>query len=308
MSKGRVVSTGENLRAAGLVCLVTALFAVSDTVMKHLFQTVPVGQVMGLRGILICLLLLAVLVLRRRRFVWAHAASPVSLARAILEVAISLSFFMSLLLMPLADATVLLFAAPIIMTVMATLFLGEQVGVRRWSAVLVGFLGVLLVAGPTNRTLGVEAVFPLLAATLVAIRDVITRYVPLEHDSTTVALTTAIAVSLAGCLSLPLGWTGLIAPWVWPGLADLVKIAVGAVLIATAYIAVVAAYRLGEMSFLAPFRYSSIPLVVLLSWTVFGDRPTPSMLVGAAIITFSGIFIFTRERQLARRAQAAGPG
>lgn len=308
MSPARIVSAGDNLRAAGLVCLVTALFAVSDTVMKHLFQTVPVGQVMGLRGILICLLLLAALVLRRRRFVWAHALSPVSLARAILEVAISLSFFMSLLLMPLADATVLLFAAPIIMTVMATLFLGEKVGVRRWSAVLAGFLGVLLVAGPTNRTLGVEALLPLLAATLVAIRDVITRYVPLDHDSTTVALTTAIAVSLAGWLSLPLGWTGLIAPWVWPSLADLAKMAIGAVLIATAYIAVVAAYRLGELSFLAPFRYSSIPLVILLSWSVFGDRPTPSMLVGAAIITVSGIFIFTRERQLARRARLAGPG
>ncbi|MEZ5859786.1 MAG: hypothetical protein R3D28_12570 [Geminicoccaceae bacterium] len=83
--QGPRLSTGENLGAAGLVCLVTALFAVSDTVMKHLFQTVPVGQVMGLRGILICLLLLAVLVLRRRRFVWAHAASPVSLARAVLR-------------------------------------------------------------------------------------------------------------------------------------------------------------------------------------------------------------------------------
>ncbi len=308
MSPARIVSTSDNLRAAGLVCFVTALFALSDTVMKHLFQTVPVGQVMGLRGVLICLLLFAVLVVRRRRFVRAHALSLVSLARAGLEVAISLSFFMSLLMMPLADATVLLFAAPIIMTVMATLFLGEKVGVRRWSAVLVGFLGVLLVAGPTNRALGVESLLPLLSATLVAIRDVITRYVPIDHDSTTVALTTAVAVSLAGCLSLPLAWSGLVAPWVWPDPVDAAKIVVGAVLIATAYIAVVAAYRLGEMSFLAPFRYSSIPLVLLLSWSVFGDRPTPSMLVGAAIITASGIFIFTRERQLARRARLAGQG
>ena len=308
MSRVRAVSTSDNLRAAGLVCLVTALFAFSDTIMKHLFETVPVGQVMGLRGVLICLLLLAALVIRRRRFVPAHAFSPVSLARAVIEIGLSLSFFVSLRIMPLADATVLLFAAPIIMTVMATLFLGEKVGARRWSAVLAGFLGVLLVAGPTNRALGVEALLPLFAATLVAVRDVITRYVPPEHDSTTVALATAIAVSVAGCLSLPLGWTGLVEPWVWPSLMDTVQIALGAMMIAAAYTAIVGAYRLGETSFLAPFRYSSIPLIVLLSWSVFGDRPTSSMLIGALVISLSGIFIFTRERQLARRARLAGPG
>ncbi len=306
MSPARIVAMRDNLRAAGLVCLVTALFAVSDTILKHLFERVPVGQVMGLRGVLICVLLLLALLIRRRRFVPEHAFSPVSLARAAIEIALSLSFFLSLRIMPLADATVLLFAAPIIMTLMATLFLGEKVGAPRWIAVLTGFLGVLLVAGPTNRALGTEALLPLLAATLVAIRDVITRYVPAEHDSTTVALTTAIAVSIAGCLSLPLGWTGLIEPWVAPGPADMAQIALSATLIAAAYTAVVAAYRLGETSFLAPFRYSSIPLVVLLSWSVFGDRPTLSMLVGTVVISLSGMFIFTRERQQARRTRLAG--
>lgn len=306
MSAPRTVPAADNLRAAGLVTLTMALFAVSDALMKQLFLSVPVGQVIGLRGVLICLLLTGALHLRRRRFVAAHALSRASLGRALLEIAVSFSFFTSIRLMPLADATVLLFTAPLVMTVAAVLFLGERVGIRRWSAVLAGFAGVLMVAGPGNPTPSVTALLPLLAACLVAGRDLLTRYVPADHDSTTVALTTGMAVGLAGCLSLPLGWLGLASPWVWPSLADWAFIVAGALLIGTAYTTIVMGYRLGEASFLAPFRYSAIPLTIALSWGVFGDAPNAAMLGGAAVICGSGIYIFTRERQLARRARLAG--
>jgi drug/metabolite transporter (DMT)-like permease len=282
-----------------------SLFAISDTLVKTLFDRLPVGQVIALRGLLITSLLTVFLVVRHRRLVLGHLLERVALARAVIEVAVAFAFFKSLALMPLADATVILFASPIIMTLAAALFLGERVGPRRWAAVLVGFAGVVLVAGPGNQTIGWAALLPLTAAVLVTVRDLITRFVPKSHDSTTVALTTAIAVSIGGWLSLPAGAIGFAGIWLRPTAAEWLVIAASAVLIGTAYNTVVIGYRLGEASFLAPFRYTSIPLAILLSWTVFGDIPSPAMLTGALIIAGSGIFIFARERQLARRAELA---
>ncbi len=299
------VSAADNLRAAGLIALTMSLFAISDTLVKTLFDRLPVGEVIALRGLLIAILLLAFLHFRRRRVVLGQLLDRIAVMRGLIEVAVAFAFFKSLALMPLADATVLLFAAPIIMTVAASLLLGEQVGPRRWTAVLVGFSGVVLVAGPGNASIGWAALLPLTAAFLVAARDLITRWVPTTHDSTTVALTTALAVTIGGWLSLPLGTAGLASAWVWPTMAEWLVIGSSSLLIGTAYNTVVIGYRLGEASFLAPFRYTSVPLAILLSWTVFGDVPSLLMLTGALIVTGSGIFIFARERQLAKRAQLA---
>jgi drug/metabolite transporter (DMT)-like permease len=299
------VPAADNLRAAGLIALTMSLFAVSDTLVKTLFDRLPVGEVVALRGVMITCLLAGFLLARHRRLVIRHLLERIALARALIEVFVAFAFFKSLALMPLADATVILFGSPIIMTVAAALFLGEKVGPRRWTAVLIGFLGVVLVAGPGNQTIGWAAILPLSAAVLVAVRDLITRFVPKTHDSTTVAMTTAIAVSLGGWLSLPLGSIGVAGPWLWPTMGEWLVIALSAVLIGIAYNTVVIGYRLGEASFLAPFRYTSIPLAILLSWSVFGDVPSLAMLTGALIISVSGIFIFARERQLARRAQLA---
>jgi drug/metabolite transporter (DMT)-like permease len=302
------VSAADNLRAAGLIALTMSLFAISDTLVKTLFDRLPVGEVIALRGLLITILLLAFLHFRRRRPVLGQLLDRIAVLRGLIEVAVAFAFFKSLELMPLADATVLLFAAPIIMTVAASLLLGETVGPRRWTAVLVGFGGVVLVAGPGNTTIGWAALLPLTAAFLVAGRDLITRWVPTTHDSTTVALTTALAVTIGGWLTLPLGTSGIAGAWVWPTTAEWLVIGSSSLLIGTAYNTVVIGYRLGEASFLAPFRYTSIPLAIALSWTVFGDVPSPLMLTGAVIVTGSGIFIFTRERQLAKRAQLADGG
>lgn len=308
MTPGPPASAADNLKAAGLVSLTMSLFAISDTLVKSLFERLAVGQVLGLRGLFITCLLLAFLLVRHRRLVLGQLLDRIALARAGLEIAVAYAFFKSLQLMPLADATVLLFAAPIIMTVAATLFLGEKVGPRRWTAVLVGFAGVVLVAGPGNATIGLAALLPLTAAFLVAGRDLITRFIPPGHDSTTVALTTAVGVTLGGWLSLPAGALGIATPWLLPSAGEWAIILLSAAIIGTAYNTIVIGYRLGETSFLAPFRYTAIPLAILLSWTVFGDVPSPVMLLGALIITGSGLFIFARERQLAKQAQLAGGG
>jgi drug/metabolite transporter (DMT)-like permease len=298
-------SSSDNMRAAALMSFTMALFATNDMLVKLLLGSLPPGQIMALRNLLVVGILTGFLVLRHRRVVLAHIFDRIALARGVIEVAITFSFFISLQLMPLADAAVLTFAAPIIMTAGVAIMGTEKVGPRRWAAVIAGFCGVVLVAGPSSATLGPAALLPLFTACLVAARDLITRLVPKTHDSTSVAMTTAGAVALGGLLSLPLGAIGVGQPWAMPSGFGILVIIAMAVLVSASYTTLVISFRMGEMSLLAAFRYTAIPVSIMWSWTVFGDVPSATMLMGASIIVGSGIFIFTRERQLARRAKLA---
>jgi drug/metabolite transporter (DMT)-like permease len=287
----------ESYRAAGLVVLTMALFAVSDAVLKLLLGRLPIGELMFLRGVLVCLLILSWLLVREALPRRVQLLERVNLARALIELGVAAAFFAALRNLPLANATTLIFASPIIMTLLATVLLKERVGLRRWSAVIVGFLGVLIVAAPTAEGWSMAAVSGLLAAVLVAVRDLITRFIPPEIGAGAAALTTAATVTLGGALTLPFAW-------VPPEPRELLLIAASSLLIAVAYATIVMAFRRGELSFVAPFRYVSIPLSVVLGWLVFGDVPSWNMLLGAAIVAGSGVFIFHRERALARRATA----
>lgn len=287
-----------NLRAAGLMSLTMALFCISDTILKDLLGRLPPGEVMALRGVAVVLFILAFQALRRRAVPLSACLDRTSLLRALVEVGVATGYFLALQRIPLANATTLMFASPIVMTVLATLVLRERVGLRRWSAVIVGFFGVLLVAGPGVGGWEPAALLALGAACLVAVRDLLTRFIPGHIDAAAVALTTAIAVALAGAISLPFAW-------VPPTAGELVRIAAGAALIAVAYATIVLAFRLGEMSFVAPFRYLAIPLAMLAGWLAFGDVPAWNMLLGASVIIAAGLVIFHRERIHARRQAAA---
>jgi S-adenosylmethionine uptake transporter len=292
-----VSPSSENYRAAGLVVLTMALFAVSDAILKLLLGRLPIGELMFLRGVLVCLLILTWLGFREGLPRRVQLLERVNLSRALIELGVAAAFFAALRNLPLANATTLIFASPILMTLLATLVLKEQVGLRRWSAVIVGFLGVLIVAAPTGEGWNVAALFGLLAAVLVAVRDLITRFIPPEIGAGAAALTTAATVTLGGMLTLPFAW-------IPPGPRELLLIAASSLLIAVAYATIVMAFRKGELSFVAPFRYISIPLSAFLGWLVFDDVPSWNMLLGASVVVASGVFIFHRERVLARRAAA----
>jgi drug/metabolite transporter (DMT)-like permease len=293
-----VIPFATNMRAAGLMSLTMALFCVSDAILKGLFQRLPIGEVMALRGAAVILVILAVQGARGRLPPVAACLDRTTVVRALVELAVATAFFLALREIPLANATTLIFASPILMTALATVVLGETVGLRRWSAVIVGFLGVLLVTSPGAEGWQPAALWALLAAFLVAIRDLMTRFIPSHVDAGAVALTTAAVVTAGGLTTLPFAW-------LTPTASELALIGIGALLIATAYATIVMTFRMGEMSFVAPFRYVSIPLAMLVGWLGFGDVPGWNMLAGAAVIVASGLFIFHRERRhAARRAPA----
>ena len=284
-----------NVRAAGLMVGAMALYGFSDAMIKHVAAVLPIGQIMGLRGIVMCLLLYAMLRQQGHPADWRLWLHPWNIARGIAEIACAGLYFAGLARLPLGDASALFFVAPILLTALAALILKEPVGPRRWTAVGIGFLGVMVVAGPPQGWSPL-ILLPLSSAFFSATRDILQRRIPSEVPAGAISLVTAGAMVVGGFTTAPFGW-------VMPSPLAGGILLLSAVIVAGGYQLYVLAIRAGDISFVSPFRYVAIPLAMLLGFIGWGDVPTPTKLLGACIIVGSGLFIFYRERQLALRAQ-----
>ena len=287
----------RNLHAAGLMAGAMALFTANDTVIKQLSTAVPIGEILFVRGLMVTLCLAIVVRLQGQRLTRLARPHRMSWLRGVLEVGVTFCFLSAISVMPLADATALFFSAPIILTALAALILKERVGPRRWAAIVIGFAGVLVIVGPGGDWTP-AALLALAAAFVSALRDVATRFIPPSEGSGTVALVTAVVVTLGGLPTLPLGWVAL-------DTTQLLALAGCAVLIAGGYTCFVMAVRKGEIALIAPVRYVALPMAAIAGFVAFGAVPGPRMLLGTAIIAGSGLFIFFRERALARAAATA---
>ncbi len=286
-----------NLRAAAIMIAAITAFCLNDAFMKALSARVPVGELMAARGLFVVPLLLLLLPRFGLRL---GQPDRWALLRGLGELAVSFAFLAALRFLPLGDTYTLYFAAPIMLTATAALFMGERVGPRRWAAVLVGFLGVLVVMGlPAQWQLA--SALALGAAALSVARDVWTRKVGPEVGSGTVAVVTGAIVGLGGAA------TALAGDWValsWREVGFCFLAALGA---AGGYFGFVAALRMGELSFIATFRYAGIPVAMLLGLLVWGDVPGTRMLAGAVLIVGSGLYILWRERRSGQTGHGGAP-
>lgn len=283
----------DNIRAAGILVATMLLFSGSDSILKIVFVRLPVGEVAFLRNLVVCVAVLAYLFVRRRLPPLRSCLERTNLLRGFVELGTATSFFLGLRSLPLATAVTLVFASPLMSISLAVLVLREKVDWQRWLAAVIGFGGVILIVRPGPEGFEPAALWPLMTAFLVSLRDLLTRFVPSHVDTGAVTLTAAFVVMLAGLATLPFAW-------VTPNGRELLLLLVGGLLISVAYATVVIAFRIGDMSFIAPFRYVSILLAAGMGWLIFGDRPTWHLMAGAAIIVGSGAYIFHRERRLAR--------
>jgi drug/metabolite transporter (DMT)-like permease len=217
--------------------------------------------------------------------------------RALCMMGSTLFFFAGLQRIPIGDMYAISFTAPIIALPLAALVLHEQVGWRRWTAVLIGFVGVLLAILPTGQGYAwTAALFPLGAAACGALRDITSRRLSATDDSLGILFYSMIAV-LCGGMGL-----ALLEDWV-PVELDLVGlIATCALIQTTASLLQIEAYRFAEVSFLAPFRYVVMLFAALLGYLVWGDVPKWNVALGGVVIVGSGLFIWYRERLRLRPA------
>jgi drug/metabolite transporter (DMT)-like permease len=199
-------------------------------------------------------------------------------------------------MLPIAVASTLGFSSPIFLALLAGIVLKERVGLDRWIVILVGFGGVLMITNPFSGEASWAVIFPIICAFFVALRDIAIRYVPSDLPSSQVAFTNAWVVMLGGGLySLYQGWGEADLSWyLW-------FIVLGAVLYG-GYFCLIIGSRLGELSFISPFKYVSILIAIVYGYLIWDEQPTPVMLAGAIVIVISGIILLSTEKRRARSA------
>ncbi|GAB5435113.1 DMT family transporter [Falsiruegeria mediterranea] len=285
-----------NIRGALIMMGSMAAFTFNDAIMKQLGASVPLFQLITMRGVLTCALL----------YVLARYLGKVDLripkgdrflvvVRCVAEVATTYFFLNALMNIPLANVTAVLQALPLTVTLGAALFFGERVGWRRFLAIGIGFCGMLLIVRPGPDGFNIYSLYALAAMLLVTLRDLVTRKMSAEVPSMTVTLATAVSVTVvAAVVSTTETWVP-----VSPSLMALVVTA--AVFVLLGYMCSVMVMRVGDVSFVAPFRYTSLIWALLLGFVLFGDWPDPVTLLGASIVVATGLFTLFRERALLRR-------
>ncbi|MCB1363336.1 MAG: DMT family transporter [Rhodobacteraceae bacterium] len=284
----------DNLRGAALMTLAMLGFAFEDMFIKLMAGAMPTWQIIGALGIGGAAVFAGILVARRQRFPGrAWLAGPILLRNAG-ELIGTCGFVTAIALTPISSASAILQATPLAVTLGAALFLGEPVGWRRWSAILAGFVGVLLVIRPGMQGFDALSLFAVLGVAGLALRDLVTRRVARDISSFQLSFMAFLTlIPAAGVLSL-----FSTAPFVMPHAGQWAMLA-GAVGLGTlAYYAIVAAMRVGEVSFVTPFRYSRMIFALIVGMVVFRERPDLPMLIGSAIIVGSGIYTVWRERKL----------
>ena len=290
-----------NARGALWMMVAMAAYVTNDAFMKGLAGQVPLFQAILLRGVFATLMIGALAAMRGElRHRVAPADRPLLALRLVGEVGGTVFFLNALFHMPIANATAILQAIPLAVTLGAALFLGEAVGWRRWLAVTAGFLGVLVIVRPGAEGFNVYAFSALAAVGFMALRDLVTRRFTAAIPSTFIALTTAVAITLASGAG-----AALTGEWVALSPAVLLRLALAAVFLFTGYLFIVMAVREGEVSAVAPFRYTILLWAMAYGWAFFGERPDAPTLIGAALIVATGLYTFHRER---RRAEAARRG
>ncbi|MCL6609604.1 MAG: DMT family transporter [Geminicoccaceae bacterium] len=276
-------------RAVALALLSYACFSTADALVKLAAARLPVEQIALLMS---GFALLPVLFLARG--VGGLAAFRLRrpglvLARGILTALCALAAWRAFALLPLADAYAILFLAPILVTAFSALFLGEPVGIRRWSAAAVGFAGVLVMVRPDFEVIGLGHLLALAAAALGAASFCVLKKI--GNGETSAAILLALFLSI-GAIAAP----GAILAWRPLAGEDLLWVAMAGLLQGSGQAALVLATREAPASVVAPFQYSQMLWAVLLGLLVFGDRPTPLLFVGMALVVASGLYILWRER------------
>ncbi|MEX3316691.1 DMT family transporter [Sulfitobacter sp. PS-8MA] len=305
--------------AIGLILLGVAAISVNDMLIKRLSGGYPLHQIVFTRSA-IGLVLGLVLVRLEGGFHLLKTRQPVlHLLRGLLIVISNMAFFLALSVLPLAEATALFFAAPLFITVLSIPLLDEKVGPLRLGAVIVGFIGVVIMMRPWASTATLEVsrwvlLLPVLAALTYALNQLMTRKLGVNSKASALMVyiqAAFVAVSLGFFLvagdgrfvdagsSVSLQF--LLRAWIWPAQEDyLTFLGIGLNIALIGY-CLSQAYRLGDAATVAPFEYIGLPLAVFWGFVIFGDLPVWEVWVGIALILASGLFVYLRERQKALR-------
>ncbi|RWO05825.1 MAG: DMT family transporter [Mesorhizobium sp.] len=294
-----------NLRGALFMVVAMSGFTLNDAITKVASESMNMAQVMLIRGAFASLFVGLLAWQRGALALPGSMLQPMVAIRVIGEAGATASFLIALAHLPIANVSAVLQALPLAVTMGAALVFKEGVGWRRWLAIAIGFAGVLIIVRPGFEGFSIYSLLALACVACCAVRDLATKRIPQAIPTLLVSTTTAVAMTVLGAaLLLPMGgWT----PMTGESTAFL---ALAAVLVVIGYQFIIMAMRVGDISFIAPFRYTALLWSILLGLFIFGDVPDLPMILGASIIVCSGLYALYRERIVGRRktaAESAGP-
>lgn len=280
-------------------------FTLNDAITKVASESMNMAQVMLIRGAFASLFVGLLAWQRGALALPGSMLQPMVAIRVIGEAGATASFLIALAHLPIANVSAVLQALPLAVTMGAALVFKEGVGWRRWLAIAIGFAGVLIIVRPGFEGFSIYSLLALACVACCAVRDLATKRIPQAIPTLLVSTTTAVAMTVLGAaLLLPMGgWT----PMTGESTAFL---ALAAVLVVIGYQFIIMAMRVGDISFIAPFRYTALLWSILLGLFIFGDVPDLPMILGASVIVGSGLYALYRERIVGRRktaAESAGP-
>lgn len=300
-------------KAIGLKLISALLFAFMSALVRQLGDVAPVGQMVFFRSAFAILPVVLVYAVRGELATAVRTSRPLGhLGRGLLSVGGMFTNFSALTRLPLADATAISFASPLITVALAAIILKERVRIYRWSAVVIGFAGVIVMLIP-HLDIGRYAViggaaaaagsmFAVISAFCNAGTVIQTRRLTQSETTSSIVFYFSLVCAIAGALTLPFAWHS-------PTPRELVALIALGVLGGFAHILLTESYRYGTASLVAPFDYTSMLWALLLGYWLFGELPDTLVYVGASIVAAAGLFVIWRERQLGlqRAREAEGP-
>ena len=301
-----VSSARANRRGIFALMGAMAVFSTNDMLMKLTAQRNPLGEVIMVRGVIATLIVGCIVIGMGQVSALRMAATRPVLWRTAFDGAALLLFTSALIRMPLADLSAINLVSPLIITGLAVVLFGEEVGWRRWTAIAIGFLGTLLIVKPTPANFNVWALLGIACAFSAAIRDVITRQLPATIPTIGISFMAAFATVIIG------GVMYFLEDWRPMALLDVGLLAIAAALIAAGHFMIVIAFRGVDVAAIAPFRYTLLIWAGICGYLAFGELPDRYAIMGSALIVGSGLYALHREvvrrRTVAAAVLPAEPG
>ena len=272
-----------------------ACFAVEDTFIKLLSARLPATQILFSVGFGGALITLALGVTLNVNLADKILLNKHVISRTIADLFGALFFTSAMVLIPMSLLASILQATPLFVTLGAAILLGEKVGWRRWSAIFIGFLGVIIILQPGYGSFQLASLLGLAAVLCLALRDVVTRDMATEIPTLTVTFYACLAMGSAGFIAYPFFGTPIM-----PTTFEAIVLVCAAIIGLTGYFLIVLATRKGDVSVIAPFRYSRLLFSLVLASLILGEMLTLPILLGGLLVVSSGIYTFGRERRLVK--------
>ena len=291
----KINNVSDNMLGSGYMLLAMASFAIGDSILKFISTEMPLGQILFTRGLFaITILYLIAKKLGSLRPISAIFKAPF-LLRILGEVFATYFFFTALFQIPIANAAAIMQALPLTVTLAAAYFLGEAIGWRRISAILVGFIGVILIIQPGLDGFNIFSLYCLMAVFACTLRDIATRRLDKDTPTIFVTLVTVIVVAIGG------GLLGFTESWVPSTLYTTSILGIASLFLITGFIGIVSSMRVGEVAIVTPFRYSVLIFAILIGLLFFDEIPNTITIIGSVIVVGSGIYTIYRERRVSRK-------